>query len=147
MDFDKSVQNFVDKTEVAFDEAIKASVLQLVNNIVQRSPVGNAQLWENPKSAPKGYVGGRFRHNWQVSFGNNNTELKGNANDATTKAEKKIKSAKIFQPKYIITNNLPYAERLELGWSKQAAKGKIVKANVNAFSSILDKEANKRTPK
>jgi hypothetical protein len=42
--------------------------LQLVNELIANTPVGNPDLWKNPENRPKGYAGGRARGNWQSSL-------------------------------------------------------------------------------
>ena len=41
--------------------------IQLSNELIAASAVGNPSLWESPP--PKGYAGGRFKGNWQSSVG------------------------------------------------------------------------------
>ena len=43
---------------------------------------------------------------------------------------------------FTLTNNLPYAERLEYGWSNQAPQG-MVRVNVARFNTLLEEEAAK----
>lgn len=89
--------------------------------------------------APEGYTGGRFRGNWQVSFGRpadgeidridktgTATLEAGNAILATFDGTKEVS--------IWFTNNVPYARRLEYGWSQQAPIGIIrpTVAEVNA---------------
>ena len=44
--------------------------------------------------------------------------------------------------KITLTNNLPYAQRLEYGWSQQAPQG-FVRVNVSRFQQLINEEANK----
>lgn len=74
----------------------------------------------------KGYVGGRFRANWQFSYGSVNTTTT-EATDAGGQAtlariEAEVSTVKAGGICYV-TNSLPYAHRLENGWSKQAPIG------------------------
>ena len=61
---------------------------------------------------------GRLRNNWQIT---ENVQL---------------------GQKLYITNNLPYAERIEDGYSQQAPAG-MVKVTINEFDSIVNSAANK----
>lgn len=100
----------------------KRVVLELFRRVVFKSPVGNPALWKNPSSAPPGYVGGKFRANWQVTVGAPSQSI--------------IESTKVPTFGLITTkvplgttvwlvNNVPYAERLEFGWSSQAPGGVV----------------------
>lgn len=99
----------------------------ILRNLITRSPVGDPEGWENPDSAPPGYVGGHFRRNWLVSIGGfNTTELDGaDSAIAGTLARGKAqidtwKETAKFNTSLVIQNNVPYANRLALGWSLQA---------------------------
>lgn len=93
------------------------------------SPVGDVHLWENPKSAPKGYVGGQFRGNWKLSVDEPDlTFTKGliDSSGSTTVANNiQNITAKYginrvaYGHRFYLTNNCPYAVMLEQGWSKQ----------------------------
>jgi len=72
---------------------------------------------------------GRFRSNWSVSISVPDlTILPKNtiksANQVLTEGRNKIKANKKLTNVYI-QNNLPYAMRLENGWSKQAPTGMV----------------------
>ena len=58
-----------------------------------------------------------------------------------SKAAQVVQSAPKNQT-FWLSNNLPYAERLEFGWSDQAPEG-MVRTNVARFQRILEEEANK----
>ncbi len=103
----------------------------ILRNLITRSPVGDPTKWQNPESAPSGYVGGHFRRNWLVSIGGfNNTELDGTGSNgsatlATGNAEiNRFKRAK-KGVNLILQNNVPYANQLALGHSTQAKAGWI----------------------
>lgn len=101
----------------------------IFRNLVVGSPVGNPTIWKNPNAAPGGYVGGHFRRNWIVSLGGfTEGEIEGvDANGAVTLAagKREIDAVKKTNRvrKIVIQNNVPYANRLALGWSKQAEAG------------------------
>lgn len=90
--------------------------------------------------AGKGYVGGRFKGNWTVTIGSpsvgetgridpsgNETRIAGNVAAGYAKAGDVI----------YIMNNVPYAQRLEYGWSKQAPAG-MVRVTVARFQAIVN---------
>lgn len=79
-----------------------------------------------PLATGKGYVGGRFRANWNVSYGAPDESV----SEATDKARAIAEAAKALSLPIggitWMTNGLPYAYRLEYeGWSKQAPAGMV----------------------
>lgn len=117
---------------VALLDDMGATAFAILRNLIAGSPVGNPSLWQSPGSAPDGYVGGHFRRNWIVSIGGfNEAEIAGEDSvGATTLAAGKAtielwEKAKRLQSNLVIQNNVPYANRLALGWSRQAESGWI----------------------
>ncbi len=105
----------------------------VLRNLIFASPVGDPENWQNPDSAPPGYVGGAFRRNWLVSIGGfNTTILEGeDPNGAATLSEGKREIDKFKLkggPNLVIQNNLAYANRLANGWSLQAEAGWVDEA-------------------
>ena len=105
---------------------IRGIMLEIHNRLDFRSPVGDATEWES--LPPPGYVGGRFRGNWQYSYGspaNGEVDRIDPSGRATIDAIRTgIMLSKVAGVHWI-TNNLPYAERLENGWSNQAPQGVV----------------------
>lgn len=104
----------------------KRIVFDLFRRLVLKSPVGNPSLWK-PSSLPPppGYVGGRFRGNWQITV----TTPAAGALDTTAQPPFSYPSFKGLQTVWI-TNNVPYAERLEGGWSYRQAPDGIVAVSI-----------------
>ena len=104
------------------------------------SPVGNNTRWSNniaraargKPPLPKGYVGGHFHKNWRLQV---NSKPSGTVEGIDNSGQAAIDGAvqsliggplTIAELRAIwITNNLPYAEPLENGWSKQAPAGMV----------------------
>lgn len=90
--------------------------------------------------AGQGYVGGRFRGNWQFSIDSPATteidriDPSGNATLAELIAQ--VQALTIGQTAYIV-NNLPYAVPLEYGHSSQAPSG-MVRVTLASFQRIVD---------
>ncbi|MCF1487584.1 hypothetical protein LZ838_09440 [Pseudomonas sp. AA27] len=90
--------------------------------------------------AGQGYVGGRFRGNWQFSIESPATgeldvvDRSGNETIAQLKAQ--VAALTIGQTAYIV-NNLPYAIPLEYGHSTQAPRG-MVRVTLDRFQGIVD---------
>ena len=83
---------------------------------------------ENPNKAGLGYVGGRFRANWQIGIGAANESVTDDidrAGGATIARLTAVAKAAKAGGVIYITNSLPYADRLERGHSKQAPQGMV----------------------
>ena len=93
-----------------------------------------------PLRAGKGYVGGRFKGNWQVTI---NRQPMGETNriDPTGGATLSAGAAAADLVKagdtIFIQNNVPYAIALEYGWSKQAPAG-MVRVTLARFQQLVD---------
>lgn len=101
-----------------------------------------------PFATGKGYVGGRFRGNWQVTLGVPSTQpldrIDANGGRTITVGEGVLEDAQSGVTIYIL-NNLPYSERLENGWSKQVPAG-VVKVTVAEFQAIVDQVTKEASP-
>lgn len=124
---------FKEATDDAVVKATQKLALDALRGVVLKSPVGFPPSWKRP--APKGYVGGQFRGAWQLSVGVPGSGLTGQkragktgsasaANAAAGEARGELQKLQPYQTVYIV-NGLPYAERLENGWSKQAPLGMV----------------------
>lgn len=107
---------------------IGETAFAILRNLILRSPVGNPDNWQNPNSAPPGYVGGHFRRNWLVSIGGfNTTELAGDAEPAAFTMARGKNTINVFSrtraARLVIQNNVPYSDRLARGHSLQAEAG------------------------
>lgn len=122
---------------IALDKALiedfGETAFAILGNLIRRSPVGNPDAWKSTDfgrlPAPAGYVGGHFRRNWLVSIGGfNEAELEGeDIAGATTlaagRAQIRRYQAGKLGPNLVIQNNVPYANRLAQGHSRQAEAG------------------------
>lgn len=96
------------------DQAVRKFVLEIVRRVVLRSPVRT----------------GRFKGNWIVDMGAIPTGVLDRADptgDTTiSEATERVRAMRIVDDSPIwIANNLPYAQRLEYGHSKQAPHGMV----------------------
>lgn len=106
---------------------VKRVALEVFRRLIFKSPVGDPTRWQNPASAPPGYVGGRFRSNWQIATSlNNNTFEETGRNTAGGAGVAAINAAPLepFGTVWVF-NNVPYAQRIEQGWSGQAPSGVV----------------------
>lgn len=152
--FSLQIAEFIAKTEENVDFTVRQTLFKLDTKIVDRSPVGNKEKWLSLRpysdlgtrkvgtklKGPAGYVGGRFRSNWQLSVDMPATgvlDLSGGDVATVIAAHgavlKEAKAGRI----YYLVNNLPYAIPLENGHSGQAPIG-MVGITVVEFQSIVD---------
>lgn len=101
-------------TEEKIEDAISLIAMDSLRGVVMKSPVDT----------------GRFRGNWIVSknaFNPKSSEVTDkNGGQTITKGSGVIDTFKVdTDSRIIIQNNLPYANRLENGWSKQAPNGMV----------------------
>lgn len=140
--FSVSILAWVQKTKDDADKIVRYALMTLDSRLVQRSPVGDASYWL--KRPPAGYTGGRFRGGWQMSIGSpptGITRLIDKDGSATLAAHASVLSAaKAGQVQYLV-NNLPYAKRIEEGWSRQAPYG-LVALTVVEWNNIVDAAVN-----
>lgn len=141
MSFTLDLSKFAAKAGANMDAVVRRTVLDIGERLVEKSPVGDATYWKNPP--PKGYVGGRFRGNWQYGF---DAIPAGDLPDidrfgAMTNARlsASIAGAPGAGVHYLV-NNLPYARRIEDGWSTQAPSG-VLGTTVLEFEGIVSRAA------
>lgn len=127
--FALDVRNFVEKTKRNNETVMRAVSLKLFSAIIKASPVDT----------------GRFRMNWQASGPSPATGIvagvDASGSKAVTEAAAYINGSSGWM-EFTLANNLPYAQRLEYGWSKQAPTG-MVRVNVLRFQQLIDEEAAK----
>ncbi len=104
----REFQKAADKIELGQEKALKIAATKVYTRIISYTPVGKPSLWAYPH-APKGYTPGTLKKSWQIHF----------------------------EPKVItITNDQPYAQRVENGWSTQAPTG-MMRKGLLEFPDLL----------
>ena len=116
---------FADKAKANANVVVRKVSIDLLTATVMRTPVGDPLLWKH--KAPKGYVGGRLRANWNVSLvmpDESTTNAIDPAGGGTiargTDALGNSKGEDIY-----IMNSLPYAIPVEYGHSSQSPAGMV----------------------
>lgn len=106
------------------EQVVRKTAIELQGGMIERSPVDT----------------GRFKSNWQVGVGAINRAT-GDApgSDAKGRTGLAIATWKPGQTIYL-TNSLPYANRLENGYSKQSPAG-MVRLTVQEYGEYLKKAA------
>lgn len=124
MSFASDLEKFAQKTQRNIDEVIRASIISMGTQVVYMSPVDT----------------GRFRGNWHVSIDILDRTIFADVDPSGQQTIAEI-SAGIsdFEAGQIayLTNNLPYAQVLEYGYSKQAPGG-MVRLTVARFQSTIN---------
>ena len=140
MSFTLDMKKFTEKTNGNIELAIKSIVAGVAESVIEMSPVGDATAWKNPP--PIGYTGGRARGNWDYGFNAApNTEyeiIDKSGSISMGRIDTKLIGKKMAGNSHFLANNLPYAQRLEEGWSNQAPQG-MVQLTVIKWQSIVDR--------
>lgn len=121
------------------DKVVRKTVIEIGSRAVLRSPVGDPDYWQMPP--PPGYVGGRFRANWQHGYGYPPSGEVDAVDESGGMTVERITGNTLSSPTDGTTwlvNNLPYAERLENGWSRRQAPLGIINLIELEFPSIFE---------
>ena len=143
-DFAKAVSAWARKTGESTDDIIVATVTDLSRRIIQRTPVGNPDLWLT-NYPPEGYTGGQAKGNWVATIGRPSGDVfEGITAKNSSKPMKWAMSSIQKAPGsvYYLVNNLPYIKALEYGHSTQAPAG-MVRVTVTEFNKSIAKAINK----
>lgn len=104
-EFAVQLDAFAEKVEGQLHEVMTKSVLEVRSRLIIRSPVDT----------------GRFRANWQYGV----DAMPAGTLESTGAPPAARIPEKAFDRVHYLANNLPYANRLENGWSKQAPSGLV----------------------
>lgn len=125
--FRRDYAAIIKKAGARAEMVVRSSASALGGSLVQRSPVDT----------------GRFKGNWQFGVGGINPEISSSPDISGTGSTWRINAGlqtwRAGQTIYI-TNSLPYAYRLEHGWSQQAPAG-MVRLTILEFQSQVRKAA------
>ncbi|WP_353631075.1 HK97 gp10 family phage protein [Achromobacter xylosoxidans] len=132
MSFAADIAKFVERAKGNIDAATRQATVLLAQGVILKSPVDT----------------GRFRANWQFSAASiqraTTTALDRGGQVTMNRLVAEIQQTGAGGVTYL-SNSLPYAVRLENGWSKQAPQG-MVKLTVQEFQHYVSqaaKDANK----
>lgn len=147
--FAVQLEKFAAKTKEQASDLVGLVVIKMHERIDLRSPVGNPDLWTSEFKEVatelgwigEGYVGGRFRANWQLGVdvrpAGTLEKIDKEGDDTRSAVIASLPGdGKNAGPIYYLTNNLPYAIPLEKGHSTQAPSG-IVGLTVVEFQSVV----------
>lgn len=133
MTFSSDLNRIIKKTNGKFDRLFRYVTIEALSSVVRLSPVDT----------------GRFRGNWQVSANQPKSGVKDSSDRSGaitiglgSSAANKLQAG---QTSYVV-NNLPYANRLENGWSQQAPQG-MVKRTAKRLKRNIQNEAKRLNKK
>lgn len=131
-DFGAQIRAIKNRTGIKLDTVVRKFCLDMFSDIMVASPVDT----------------GAFRGNWQISLGTPNlsiNDLSMAKSDAAALAKVSTEISGAVTNNVVaegntiyFTNSMPYAYRLEHGWSKQAPAG-MVAVTVAAWQSHFNK--------
>ena len=147
MSFALDIQKFAKKCVTRSDLVVRKVVLDIGRSLVEKTPVGNPDLWQNPDNKPDGYVGGHARANWSHSIGAQviqefkEIDATGGASIDRIISSVPVKAAGKV---HYIQNSLPYMQALEDGHSTQAPAGIVAVTEVE-FQDYVQKAIGELT--
>ncbi len=151
IDMSRAISNIRDHV----DETVRGTLFGVSSRIIKATPVGDPSLWlynKGTKEAPNyvdylgyhgsadGYVGGSLRGAWNASIGapdETKTGAVDSAGTGTITAMRTIVNGVNIGDNFYLTNPLPYAYRVENGWSSQAPAG-MVRVAVAETQAVLN---------
>lgn len=122
--FSAQMKSFANMTEDKALKVFKRTCLDIASSVIKMTPVDS----------------GRARGNWQPNI---NTFTMGTTNKLDTSGAETINTVNdktkelTIGKSFTLSNNLPYIERLEKGWSGQAPSG-MTRITLLRFQSILN---------
>jgi len=145
--FALDISKFIAKAKANGEQVVQKVGADVLASVVDKTPVGDPSLWKS--KPPKGYVGGRLRANWNVSFGApdiSTTTTVDAAGGATKSRGVEIIAQWDGQADIYVMNSLPYVRPIEYeGHSLQAPAG-MVRITVAEFQTFVA-EAVETLPK
>ena len=146
MSFALDLSKACDKAKGQTELLARRIMLELFYKVIYKSPVGNPDYWKSvqewearkaagttkAKSPAYGYVGGRFRANWNAGVGAIDKTTTESTSDSVAKAKvtATVESFTFDGKSIFLTNSLPYSLRLEHGHSKQQAPAGMVRLSL-----------------
>jgi len=129
MSFSVDVSDWIDKATEAPEAIVRGTAIKLFSEIIFSSPVDE----------------GTFRSNWNATVKTPSTQVNEDlirTDDSIIGSMSKVVESSKSYSSFILTNNLPYARRLEFGYSDQAPQG-MVRVNAIRFNELIKEEARK----
>ncbi len=140
--FAEQIRAFARKADERANLIVRKILFDLDASLVYKSPVGDPKYWK--RKPPPGYVGGRFRANWQYGLNQVNpttTENKDKSGGTTLNRLVTSTPERVLGAVHFTTNSLPYAIPLENGHSWRQAPNGMVQVTILEFDPIVRRAA------
>jgi len=118
--------------------AFSLAVAETARRAILRTPVGDPSMWADTAWVKADYKEGTLRANWHIQANSPNVAFY-NMQDKSGERTiaKAVGNALVPSSVYYLTNNAPYAARIEYtGWSKQSPVG-MVRITLSEWQNIL----------
>lgn len=126
MKFDKTlfISNLTKEVEAQAKTKVDDVLSKVVDDLMYFSPVGyDIEGEESKYPVSKNYEAGKYKANWQYSFGSPKTDVLAERDDSRMmincetgrKLKSQIRANKSIVGIHYFTNNVPYAEMIEYG--------------------------------
>ena len=135
--FTLDLANAVKNINGEAEKIVRGTIFSVASNIIKGTPVGDPTFWQNP--APPGYSGGSLRGAWHASVNSpdyTKTGRKDKNGAATINGMAQVALNLDMGQSFYLTNPLPYAYRVEFGWSKQRPNGMLRVAIMQANAEL-----------
>jgi len=136
--FALDIGKFIAKAGGNVEQVVQKVGADILRSVVEKSPVGDPKFWKS--KPPAGYVGGRLRANWNVSFGTPNvstTTATDKSGDVTNARGVAVLTGWKGEAEIYVMNSLPYVRPVEYGHSKLQAPAGMVRITVTEFQTFI----------
>jgi len=137
--FEIDMSRFVRRANGNINRLVKAVILDICSRVVEISPVGDAIYWRSPP--PPGYVGGRFRANWQHGVGSMPLEIYDTTANVSMARIRSTVPEQAGGKIHWLVNNLEYSIALENGRSWHQAPQGVVSQAIMQFEDHVRRRA------
>lgn len=149
MSFSIDLENFSNLLDEKLKRLEKGVLIGLGEDVVMRSPVGDPDNWRSEAlrlwAAEVGYVGGRFRANWQYGLSQRPLgdlpDIDATGTASLSRIAQGVRSITRAGNVHYLTNNLPYAQDIENGHSWNQAPNGVVDLAVTQWQRIANEQA------
>lgn len=142
--FRTDILKFKEMSKTKIHAAVRESLLEVGRRLVDYSPVGDPATWKEPYW-PAGYEPGHFINNWQVGIGERPTGIIEGSDPSGADSLDRLKRLSRWPAgkTFYFANNVPYAYRLEMGWSAQCPPGGMIGRIKREWPLIVNEAAAK----
>lgn len=142
MSFTLSLQKAVDVVKEDGERIVRGTVIGVCSRTILATPVGNPDLWVtydkskgnyvdflSVRNVPDDYRPGSLRGAWKCTLKSPDLTVTEGVTDAvgdeTISKMQMVAGSISFGDEFYMVNALPYAHRVEYGWSTQAPQGML----------------------